>query len=102
MDDLLLRVCAYLGEDPANVINPRVEGDEFVLIACHGIKGNPKYRVRLVDLPPEPEPDPEPDATDAARALAAEHDLDLHSIAGSGADGRVLVRDVRALIDKED
>ena len=99
MDDLLLRVCAHLGEDPANVINPCVEGDEFVLVACHGTKGNPKHRVRLADLP---EPDPEPDATDAARALAAEHDLDLHSIAGSGADGRVLVRDVRALIDKED
>jgi len=66
-----------------------------VLVICHGIKGNPKYRVPLSDLPaPEPE-GPEPEATDSARELADEHGLDLREIKGTGHDGRILVRDVR-------
>ena len=43
----------------------------------------------------------EVEATDEARELAAEHGLDLATVAGSGKDGRVLVGDVRALIEEE-
>lgn len=40
------------------------------------------------------------DATDAARELAAEHDIDLATVEGTGEDGRVLVSDVRALVEE--
>ena len=96
MDELLQRACAYLGEDVADVVNHRVEGDFYVLVICHGIKGSPKFRVPLVELVP----DSEPDATDAARDLAAEHSLDLSYVIGTGAAGRILVRDVRACIEE--
>jgi 2-oxoglutarate dehydrogenase E2 component (dihydrolipoamide succinyltransferase) len=39
------------------------------------------------------------DATDAARALAAENGIDLASVRGSGADGRITVGDVRAVLE---
>lgn len=42
----------------------------------------------------------EVDATDAARELAAEHSIDLAAVDGTGADGRVLVGDVRARIEE--
>ena len=41
----------------------------------------------------------EVDATDAARALAKEEDVDLADVDGSGDDGRVLKSDVKALVD---
>lgn len=44
---------------------------------------------------------PEVDATDAARALAKEHSLDLSTIAGTGANGRITVDDVRAALAPE-
>lgn len=52
------------------------------------------------DLPPAAEPvaTESPDATDAARELAAEHDIDLAAITGTGADGRILKSDVEALL----
>lgn len=34
-------------------------------------------------------------ATDAAIKLAIEHDVDLHTVTGSGKGGRITVRDVR-------
>ena len=46
------------------------------------------------------DPDPEPiEATDAAVELAAEHGIDLAKVAGSGAEGRILVSDVKAAIN---
>jgi len=99
--DYLKRACDLLGEDAANVVNFRIEGDEAVLVICHGIKGNPKYRVPLGDLPAlEPE-GPEPEATDSARELAGEYELDLREIKGTGHDGRILVRDVRGAMGGE-
>lgn len=49
--------------------------------------------------PPAMEP---PDATDAAIALALESGIDLSSVSGSGTDGRILVGDIRALLDEEE
>lgn len=40
----------------------------------------------------------EADATDAAKQLASEHDIDLGEVEGSGKDGRVVVSDVRSLV----
>jgi pyruvate/2-oxoglutarate dehydrogenase complex dihydrolipoamide acyltransferase (E2) component len=49
--------------------------------------------------PTPAEPTPEgPDATDAAKALAAEHNIDLATVSGSGVDGRITKDDVAALI----
>lgn len=43
------------------------------------------------------EPEPEPiDATDAAIELAAELGIDLATVSGTGAGGRILISDVRA------
>lgn len=42
----------------------------------------------------------EPEATDAAEKLAAELNVDLSTVTGTGADGRVTVSDVKAAADK--
>lgn len=46
--------------------------------------------------------EPEVDATDAARELAEAEGIDLTAVEGTGADGRIVLGDVRALIDDED
>jgi pyruvate/2-oxoglutarate dehydrogenase complex dihydrolipoamide acyltransferase (E2) component len=38
------------------------------------------------------------DATDAALKLASDYGVDLAAVHGSGADGRILLSDVRALV----
>jgi 2-oxoglutarate dehydrogenase E2 component (dihydrolipoamide succinyltransferase) len=38
------------------------------------------------------------DATDSAAELAAEHGIDLTTIKGTGAGGRIVLRDVKAVI----
>jgi hypothetical protein len=48
--DYLNRACKHLGVDPGSAINPRVEGDEFVVIIDRGIAGCPKYRIPLSEL----------------------------------------------------
>lgn len=96
--------CAYLHEDPADVVSHRVYEDRIVLVVDRGIAGYRKLEVPLETFPvaPEPEPEsvaePEPEATEAARALAEEHGIALASIAGTGAHGRIIVADVKAAI----
>lgn len=64
---------------------------------------------RPIARPWSPEPEPEPElsadaavattriqATDAARELAKERGIDLGQIKGSGAGGRILLKDVEA------
>ncbi len=51
MTDYLNRACEYLGVEPGSAINPRVEGDEFVVIIDRGIAGCPFYRIPLSELP---------------------------------------------------
>jgi len=51
---------------------------------------------------PEPTPDnTETDATDAAKALAAQHGIDLATVTGTGSDGRITKDDVQALVTPE-
>jgi hypothetical protein len=50
MDEYLERACKYLDVDVGNVINPRVEGDNYVLIVDKGIAGSPKYYIPLSKL----------------------------------------------------
>ncbi len=50
MDDYLDRACKYLGVDKGSVINPRVQGDDYVLIVNKGIAGSPKYYIPLSKL----------------------------------------------------
>ncbi|MCA9979360.1 MAG: E3 binding domain-containing protein [Anaerolineales bacterium] len=70
------------------------------------LKNTGRFReVSLVVNEVEPEPEPtiaEPvaiDATDTAVSLAAEHGIDLSTVQGTGAGGRIVTRDVKALID---
>ena len=50
---------------------------------------------------PAPEPATTTDATDAAKALADEHGLDLATVTGTGADGRITKDDVQQAIDAQ-
>jgi len=69
---------------------------------------------RPIARPWSPEPEPEPElaaeagvnarrvkATDTARKLAEERGIDLRQIEGSGAGGRILLKDVEAAIGDE-
>ncbi len=65
MKDYLERACEYLGVDKGSVINPRIQGDDYVLIVDKGIKGCPKYYIPLHQLDkPEPEQLPKPTTLD--------------------------------------
>lgn len=55
--------------------------------------GDKFEEVRRPRRRPPPEP---PDVTDAALQLAAELRIDLDEVEGSGQDGRITIRDVRA------
>ncbi len=50
MTDYLDRACEYLGVDKGSVINPRIQGDDYVLIVDKGIAGSPKYYIPLSKL----------------------------------------------------
>jgi pyruvate/2-oxoglutarate dehydrogenase complex dihydrolipoamide acyltransferase (E2) component len=78
----------------------RVAGQEFTKRGEMLAQGYINDEIRaspLLEIDPVAEP--EVDATDAARALAAEHGVDLATVPGSGEDGRVLVDDVREVLD---
>ena len=104
MNDYLKRACAALDEDPAAVLSYRVYAERIALVVDHGIRGCPKFSVPLSALPaPDPQPDvpdPVPDATDAARDLAAVRGLDLRTLKGTGAGGRILKADVEAVLEE--
>ena len=77
MDDYLDRACEYLGVDKDSVINPRVQGDDYVLIVDKGIAGSPKYYIPLSELA-KPKPvvleEPEnPDEVEEPRKVEKEH-----------------------------
>lgn len=55
---------------------------------------------------PEPQPEPEPEqpqkeisATQSAKILAEQNGIDLSTVTGSGANGKITVGDVQALIN---
>lgn len=50
---------------------------------------------------PEESPEAPADATPAAEALAAEEDIDLEEVKGSGEDGRILKSDVEAAVEEK-
>lgn len=54
------------------------------------------------DEEPEEEEDNTPEPSAAAVELAEEHDIDLSEVQGSGADGRIVVYDVQAVIDDDE
>ena len=55
MTDYLDRAIEHLGADKGSVINPRIEGNDYVLIVDEGIGGCKKYYIPLSELA-EPEP----------------------------------------------
>lgn len=56
--------------------------------------------VEIVEPVPEEVVSNAPLATEKALEVAAEHGIDLSAVEGTGADGRILVRDVEALVKK--
>lgn len=67
-----------------------------------GVQAQKGYTPVVPMYLPMPEtPAPKPvNATDAAIDLAAEHGIDLATVKGTGAGGRITVADVTALIPK--
>lgn len=66
-----------------------------------GGSGKKSVQAHQGTAPPAP-PEPVqtgPDATDAAKALAAEHSVDLTFVVGTGQDGRITKDDVAATIE---
>jgi pyruvate/2-oxoglutarate dehydrogenase complex dihydrolipoamide acyltransferase (E2) component len=49
----------------------------------------------------EVEADQEPPITGAARDLAAEHDIPLNALSGTGADGRITLEDVERYVTEQ-
>lgn len=60
---------------------------------------------KAVEVKPDPKPEPvlepavEVDATKAALELAAEYDVDLGEVEGTGSGGRVILSDVEAYLE---
>jgi hypothetical protein len=54
MTEYLDRAKEYLGVDGESVINPRIEGADYVLIVDYGIAGSKKYRIPLSKLEGQP------------------------------------------------
>ena len=120
--------CEYLGIVAGQVINPRIEDGDLVLVYDLGIKGCPKRRIPLevldaLQFEGEPEweemvavenPDwdgePEPgllevavDATDAALRLMEENRIDAADVLFMiGKERRINARDVRRYIKEGD
>jgi hypothetical protein len=83
---------------PAGVLNIGVfETDDEKLIEYYTARRN-----FTVVIAPEEIVYPGPSATKKARILAEVHGIDLETVEGSGAGGRVTVFDVGAAIEKED
>jgi len=117
--------CGYLGIAASQVINPRVEGDEFVLVYDLGGQGCPKARIPLevldamdgtpgdAEMVAEENPDwdgePEPgvlevvvDATDGALRMMEQNHIDADDVLFMiGENRRITARDVRRYM-KED
>lgn len=51
MANYLARALKLLGADEDDVLKHRLQGDEYIVILDLGIKGCPKYRVPLAQLP---------------------------------------------------
>ncbi len=89
----LIAVLGSPGEDVSSVI------------AGFGAKGGDGAQVEAAPVAPEPNA-PAPSAADAdrvkssplARKMALEHGLDLSTVAGTGPEGRVIKRDIEALL----
>lgn len=62
-------------------------------------RNNPYLDTREYSEPTKPV---ELDATDAAVGLALEYNLDLSTVEGTGADGRILKSDVQKVLDSYD
>lgn len=60
-------------------------------------EGEPTAREDFAPVIHEQPPEPI-DATDAAKALAADNNIDLATITGTGVDGRITQDDVKALL----
>ena len=79
----------------------------IVVQARHALNGEPVQRRIELEREVKAEPGAEPrgtaevEATDAAERRAEELDVDLDSVEGSGAEGRVVVEDVEVAAEEE-
>lgn len=66
----------------------------------HGTYADNGYQTRM--LTAQTSPVEEPKASDAIALFAAENNVDLSKVAGTGKDGRIKKSDVEAVIDARD
>jgi len=53
--DLTVAICKRLNVTPEQIINPRIENEQVVVVVDFGIEGSKKYRLPL-DILDEPKP----------------------------------------------
>lgn len=108
---ILAAACAHVDCTLEQVLGHHIYEDYITLVVDRGIAGGPKYTVMLADLElPEAKGDTimrgvpaiaqagEVDITANALRLAEEHGIKLASVAGTGKAGRILKKDVEALL----
>jgi pyruvate/2-oxoglutarate dehydrogenase complex dihydrolipoamide acyltransferase (E2) component len=60
--------------------------------------GHGTYETRMLTAAPPPPPAPEPQVSDALAAFAAENEVDLATVVGTGKDGKIRKSDIEAVI----
>lgn len=107
-EQILIAACAHVDCTPDRVLAHHIYDDYITLVVDRGIEGGPKYTVPLADLMTKQEPlaieiktvvgDMLVDSTLAALRLAEKHGVDLRTVTGSGTNGRILKKDVEAML----
>lgn len=64
----------------------------------HGTYADDGYQTRMITAAPPPPVAIEPRVSDAVAAFAAEYNVNLETVVGTGKDGRVKKSDVEAVI----
>lgn len=65
----------------------------------HGTYADAGYNTRMLSAaPPPPPPAPEPRVSEGLAAFAAENQVDLKTVVGTGKDGKVRKSDIEAVI----
>lgn len=64
----------------------------------HGSYADDGYNTRMLAAAPPPPPATEPQVSEALAAFAAENEVDLKTVVGTGKDGKVRKSDIEAVI----
>lgn len=64
----------------------------------HGTYADEGYNTRMITAAPPPPPAPEAQVSEALAAFAAENEVDLKTVVGTGKDGKARKSDIEAVI----